>query len=214
MTCLHRTALVALAAAAISLAGGAPAAAQAADAASKSDATCIAITLPSVEGVDDSIRVAESVRALFVSFLTGPTIKSIALDARLASQATMEAKQKNCTRVLTISLTRKAGSAGGHKLGAIGQAAATASSYVPYSGAAGEVAVGASVASAEAVSNLAYSTHAKDEMQLDYRVTTVDGATILAPKSDKAKAKSNGEDLVTPLVTRASQAIADAVLKT
>src|SRR5258708_27858324 len=104
---------------------------------SNADAACVAIVMPSVDGVEDSTAVAASVRSLFQSYLTGPSLRSIALDAKLVSQATQEAKQKQCPRLLTVSLSRKAGSSGGHKLGAISQAAGTAASYIPYAGAAG-----------------------------------------------------------------------------
>ncbi len=176
------------------------------------DTPCIAIVLPSVEGVDDSTSVAQSVSGLFQSYLTGPSIRSMPLDAKLLSQATQEAVQKQCTKVLTVSLTRKAGSAGNRKLGAISQAAGTAAGYIPAAGAA-EVAVGGAAASAGAVSSLAYSTHAKDEMHIEYRVNTADGAVVLASKSETLKAKSNGEDIVTPLVAKAADAIAAAVSK-
>ena len=42
-----------------------------------SDAPCIAIVLPSVEGVENSTTVAMSVRALFQSYLTGPSLQSV-----------------------------------------------------------------------------------------------------------------------------------------
>src|SRR5262249_19623363 len=90
------------------------------------DAPCVAIVLPSVEGVDDSTTVATSVRTLFQSYLTGPSLRSVALDARLQSQANEEAIQKQCTKVLTVSLTRKAGGNGKSKVATAAQAAGTA----------------------------------------------------------------------------------------
>src|SRR5262249_58127160 len=89
------------------------------------DAPCVAIVLPSVEGVDDSTTVAMSVRSLFQSYLTGPSLRSIALDAKLLSQANQEAIQKQCTKVLTVSLTRKAGGDGKGKVAPAAQTART-----------------------------------------------------------------------------------------
>jgi hypothetical protein len=57
------------------------------------------------------------------------------------------------------------------------------------------------------------STRVKDEMRIEYRLTTVDGAPVMPPKSDSRKAQSNGEDIVTPLVERAANAIAFVVTK-
>lgn len=176
------------------------------------DAPCVAIVLPSVAGVDDSTSVAMSVRALFQSYLTGPSLRSIALDARLPSQATEEAIQKQCTKVLTMSLTRKAGSSGKSKVATAAQAAGTVAGYIPGYGAA-EIAVAGAAAGAQVIGSLARDTRAKDEMRIEYRVTTVDGAQVLPPKTDTRKAQSNGEDIVTPLVERAANAIAFVVTK-
>lgn len=175
-------------------------------------APCIAIVMPSVAGVEDSTTVATSVRALFQSYLTGPSLRSIALDARLPSQATEEAIQKQCTTMLTVSLTRKAGSSGPSKVATAAQAAGSAAGYIP-GGGIGEIAAISAAASAQAIGSLARNTHAKDEMRMEYRVTTADGAQILAPKTDTRKAQSNGEDIVTPLVERAANAIAFVVTK-
>ena len=183
--------------------------------AASADSVCVAIVLPGVTGVaGDATAVAKSLQELFISYLTGPSLRSLALDARLASQATEEARQKQCVRVLTATLTRKQ-SGGGSKLGGVlGQAAGTAAWYLPGSTNTAAVTRGATAAGAEAVRATSQSTRAKDEIQLDYRVTSADGgAVLLAPKSDKLKAKADGEDLVTPLVAKAAEAIAAAVIR-
>jgi len=75
------------------------------------------------------------------------------------------------------------------------------------------VAIAGAAASAAAVSALAYGTRAKDEMRIEYRLTTVDGDTVLAPKTDSLEARSNGEDIITPLVAKAADAVAAAVAR-
>jgi hypothetical protein len=173
-------------------------------------APCIAIVMPSVDGVDDSTAVAMSVRSLFQSYLTGPSLRSIPLDAKLSSQANEEAIQKQCTKVLTVSLSRKSGGNGRSKVATAAQAAGTAAGYIPGGGIA-EIAVAGAEVGAQAIGSLASSTRAKDEMRIEYRVTTVDGAVVMSPKTDSRKARANGEDIVTPLVERAANAIAFAV---
>jgi hypothetical protein len=42
---------------------------------------------------------------------------------------------------------------------------------------------------------------------------TADGAIVMAPKTENAKAKSNGEDLLTPLIAKASEAVAGVITK-
>ncbi|MGB2716147.1 MAG: hypothetical protein WBC51_18340 [Vicinamibacterales bacterium] len=170
---------------------------------------CIAIVLPSVHGVEgDATTVGSSIRELFASFLRGPSMQVVLLDARLTSHAVEEARQKECTRVLTITLTRKRGGGGGGMFGSvIGQAASSAAWGLPVGGVGGAVVRGAATATTQAISELASSTKARDEVRIDYRLTSLDGKTQLGPKTDKAKAKADGEDLLTPMVERAAEAI-------
>jgi hypothetical protein len=186
---------------------------QAGAAARAGDTACVALLLPAVEGVDDATSVAMSVRSIFQSYLTGPSLKSVPLDARLASQANEEARQKDCTKILTVTVNRKPAGNGGSKLGTVARAAGTTAAYIPAPNYGSAVAMGAAVGSAEAVAGVASNTRAKDEMTLGYKVVTADGATVLAERSDKAKAKSNGEDLLTPLIAKASEVVAGAVTR-
>jgi hypothetical protein len=174
---------------------------------------CIALLLPAVDGVDDATAVATSVRSIFESYLTGPSLQSVMLDARLASQASEEARQKECPRILTVTVSRKAGSTGPSKAGTIARAAGTTASYIPIPTVGGAIAAGAAEGGAVAVSDLAYHTHAKDEITMSYKVVTADGAIVVPLKTESAKAKSNGEDLLTPLIAKASEAVAGVITK-
>ena len=175
---------------------------------------CVALPLPSVEGVEgDATDAASSVREVFQSYLTGPSLRSVPLDARLASQAAEEAREKDCPRMLIVTVTRKGGGGGGSKLGAIAAAAGTTAAYIPLSNYGAAVAVGAARSGAEAMARMAYGTRKKDEIRITYKVTTADGATLLPLKTDTAKAKSDGEDLLTPLISRASEAVAETVTR-
>jgi hypothetical protein len=172
---------------------------------------CIAIVLPSVTGVDgNATDVAAAARELFAAYLTGPSLRAVSLEARLVTQAVEEARQKGCGQILVTSLSRKRG---GNGLGrALGQAAGTAAWYVPgVGGTAGMVARGAVIAGAQAVSSLAQTTKAKDELRLDYKISPLDAAAAAKAETLKAKAASDGEDLLTPLVEKASEAVAGRV---
>ena len=174
---------------------------------------CVAIVLPSVQGVDGSAtEVAGAVRELFTSYLTGPSIRAVPLEARLVTQAVEEARQKNCDQILVTSVSKKRGGSG---LGrALGRAAGTAAWYVPgVGGTAGTITRGAIIASAQAVSSLAENTKAKDELRLDYKLSSLDSAASAKAETLQAKAASDGEDLLTPLVEKASEAVATRVKK-
>jgi hypothetical protein len=197
------------------LAAVTPAIAQdAADNSAAKSQTCIGIVLPSATGVDgDATAFASSLRDLFASYLTGPSLRAINLDARLPSQAIEEARQKDCAYVLVSSIARKRDDGSGWGR-AIGRAAGTAAWHgVPYVGGAAGAARGAAIAGAEAISAMASSTRAKDEVTLEYRIGTVDTVARAAAKREKAKAEQDGEDILTPIVEKAAEAIAAAVRK-
>jgi hypothetical protein len=194
----------------------APASAQdAAAPAAASSQACVAIVMPSATGVDgDATAFSTSLRDLLASYLTGPSLRAISLDARLPSQAIEEARQKQCAYVLLTTITRKRDDGTGWGR-ALGQAAGSAAYYgIPYGGgAAAAAARGAAVAGAHAVSTMASTTRAKDEVTLSYRVGTVDAVMRTAPKAEKAKARSDGEDLLTPLVEKAAESVAAVVTR-
>jgi hypothetical protein len=62
------------------------------------------------------------------------------------------------------------------------------------------------------VSDYAYGSRSKDELTLKYRLESGSGA-VLAEKSEKRKAKSDGEDLLTPVVQRAAEVVAAAAAR-
>ena len=109
-------------------------------------------------------------------------------------------------------MSRKAGSTGPSKAGTIARAAGTTAAYIPMPG-VGSVAEGAAQGGAVAVSDLAYRTHAKDEITMTYKVVTADGATVMPLKTESAKAKSAGEDLLTPLIAKAADAVAGVITR-
>lgn len=186
--------------------------------AGKNAQTCVAVVLPSAKGIDgDATEFSKNLRELFVSYLTGPTLRAVPLEARLASQAVEEARGKQCGYVLVTSITRKRDGGGGFGQ-ALGRAAGAAAVHaVPYASGAASAATAAAReaarAGAQAVSSMADSTKAKDELTLEFRVGTADNVLQLSPKTEKMKAKSDREDLLTPLVEKAAEAVAAAVRK-
>lgn len=184
----------------------------AAGSAQEAAAPCLAVVLPSVQGVDGSATdVASGLRDLLVSFLTGPALRVVTLEARLPAQAAIEARQKNCERMLLTTMVRKRDS--GSRLGGVlGQAAGTAAWHIPYGGGAA-MARGAAIAGAQVATTLASDTRRKDEVRLEYRVGPPDSVAGAKAVSSKAKARADGEDLLTPLVERAAAEIFGAATK-
>ena len=162
-----------------------------------------------------SEEAVQAVRDVFVSFLSGPTLKVNPLTSRLASQAKEEARQGHCRYVLFVTLTHKKKTGGGSGLftRAAGDAASTAVWHIPGGGSAGSAAARSAATSvaSTAISGVSSNVKAKDEMTLDYRLEAADRSAPLLAKSEKSKAKSDGEDLLTPMVEHAASAIANAV---
>jgi hypothetical protein len=180
----------------------------------KPAAACIAIMPAAVTGVDgNAAEAGDALRDLLVSFLSGPSMEPVALESRVRPLAIEEARQKGCAYFITTTAARKRSSGGGFgKM--LGQAAETASWYIP--GGSGGAAVGRAVSAgtARTLGNMAATTRAKDEMRLEWTITSLaEGGRPGSPRSEKLKASSDGEDLLTPLVQRAAENIVETVLK-
>jgi hypothetical protein len=163
--------------------------------------------MPSVQGIPGNAEeVASGVRDLIAKYLTDPSLTVVVLESRLPSQAVTEAKQKACEPLLVATVTRKSG--GGGLMKALGQAAGTSSYYLP--GAAGIESAAAAVAASaglQTAASLAQTTRAKDEMKLEFRLQSAAGQVKFGPRTETQKASVDGEDLLTPVVMRAAEAI-------
>lgn len=179
-----------------------------------SDTSRVCLAPTTVEAsVGDATTAANAVRDVFTSFLTGPSLHPQALTARLASQVHEEARQASCPYLLLTTLRhehkRRGGVLGRMAAGAAQQGVweAGVSSGSTAGRIAGQAAYGAA---SQAAYNYAVSVHDKDEITLGYRLESGDGH-VLIEKADKRKAKSDGEDLLTPLVQQAAEAIAGEI---
>ena len=163
----------------------------------------------------NSTDAANAVRDAFTAYLTGPTLTVTPLTARLASQAREEAKQAGCPHVLYTALKHER-KQGNNMLGRMAGSVAEGAAWElrgSASSAAGRVAASAAASAASsAARSFAGNVKSKDEITLDYRLETGDG-TIVVKNAGKAKAESDGQDLLTPLIERAAEAVAAAVLK-
>lgn len=172
-----------------------------------SSPTCIAMMMPTVQGIPgNGPEVAGGIRDLVAGYLSDPAIKVVSLEAKLPSQAVEEAKQKACETMLYLTLTKKAG--GGRLTKALGQAAGTSAWYLPGGGtAASATARAAASVGLQTASSLAASTKARDEVRLEYRLQSPAGQVQFGPKTESQTATVDGEDLLTPVAMRAAEAI-------
>jgi hypothetical protein len=188
--------------------------------AQKDSATALATTQiclapVAVEAAPTGLDPVTAVRDAFTSFLTGPSLAVKPLSARLQSQVREEAKLAGCRFLLLPSVKHERKSGGG-LLGKVAGGAVQQGAWA-VTGSAGStvgrvVAGAAAGAASSAVSDYAYGSRTKDELTLKYRLESGAGALLL-DRSEKRKAKSDGEDLLTPVVQRAAEAVVEAATK-
>jgi len=138
--------------------------------------------------------------------LKGSNVEAVVIEATGAGiQA--EAQQKQCDYIVFATASHKKGGGGfgGMLSSSVGQIA----SNVGY-GSATAAAVATNVVVAATV---AQNIKAKDEITLDVRLERPASTTPSFAQTFKGKAKSAGEDIITPLTQQASQAIIASVNK-
>lgn len=181
------------------------------------DVVRICIAPAAVEAsAGDAEILAGAVRETFTQFLTGPTLRATALDAPLQSQARLEAESAGCPFILftTVRHIRDGGGSGflGRAIGGAVQSGALTAGAA--TGSVAGVVAGSAIAGAAgaAALELSWLVKTRDEIALSYQFESASG-NVLVKKSDKRKAKSDGEDLLTPMAGKAAEAIAAAAAK-
>ncbi|HEX8288166.1 MAG TPA: hypothetical protein VF556_09225 [Pyrinomonadaceae bacterium] len=144
-------------------------------------------------------------------YLKGTKIELVPLEAKLAGLIDNEAKTKECDFVLYANVSHKKGGGGGFG-GMFSSVIAPAVGSVGL-GHTGSVAgnVAANVATHAIISagTVAANVKSKDEITLDVKLNQTNGAAVLT-KQYKNKAKSNGQDIITPLIEQLAQAVVDS----
>jgi hypothetical protein len=163
------------------------------------------------EGLN-AAELAAAVQNTLAEYLKNPTVELVQLQAKLPPQIEAEAKEKECDFVVYANVSHKKGG-GGSFGGMFGKVLAPAVGQVGigHTGStagnvAGQVATNA-IVSAGAVSA---DVKQKDELSLDIRVQAPGNASPVAARQFKSKARSAGEDIITPVIEQAAQMILDA----
>lgn len=158
------------------------------------------------EGMSTS-ALAQVVQSSLLTTMKSPAVEVIALEARVPSQIEAEAREKECDFILYTNVAHKKGGGGG--LGGFLRKAAPVVDAVPMG--SGTSAVVADVATQTAIytaASIATSVKAKDEINLDYRLmATGNNTTPVTSRTLKGKARSDGEDVLTPLVQQEASAV-------
>jgi hypothetical protein len=165
------------------------------------------------EGMDSN-ALAEAIRNTLIGYLRGPAVEIVALDASVPMQVEAEARQKECDYVIHTTATHKKGGGGG--FGGFMKKAAPVVGAVPVGGIAGSAggaaAAHATTTAVYTAAHVAGSVKAKDELTLEY--TLQKAGTAVASNKLKAKANSDGEDIISRLAEQvATVVLAQAAAK-
>ena len=175
----------------------------------------IGIMLPKVQLTSgDTTQAAETLRKSFAGYLNAPAIEVVTLSAQLPAQALEEARQSQCDYILSASMNVKKGGGGSMFGRAIGNIAGSAAGHIPGGGSATTGAArSAAITGVYTTAAIASTIKAKDELSLEYKLDSVETSKTVLSNTAKAKAKSDGEDILTPIVETSAQAIISAVTK-
>jgi hypothetical protein len=162
--------------------------------------------------------VAEPLRQMISHYLSGPVTELLTLDALVPQQIDAEAQAKNCDYVLYSAVSQR--KAGGNGMGLF-KGATTMANMLPMAGAAraagGMLGAAGSVAnaasSAQETASLSKGIKAKSEVSLEYKLQAVGNPAAVLSDTLKAKAATDGEDVMTPLVQKVAEAVVTQVTK-
>jgi hypothetical protein len=151
-------------------------------------------------------QLSSAISSSLAENLKASNIEVVQLEARVTSLVDAEAKQKECDFVVYTTASHKKG--GGGFGGMLGKAAGNVlGNVIPVTDNVGAAVAVAGVYTAATVSQ---NVKSKDEITLDFKLNQTGNATAAFSKQYKAKAKSNGEDIISPLIKEAATEIMSA----
>ncbi|HWS89909.1 MAG TPA: hypothetical protein VN282_23275 [Pyrinomonadaceae bacterium] len=151
---------------------------------------------------------AAAVQNTLAAYLKGPAVETVQLEAKLPSQVEEEARRKECDFVVYATVSHKKG--GGGFGGMFGKVIAPAVGQVGYGhtgSTAGNVAASAATTAVISAGTVSANVKQKDELTLDIKLQAPGTPGTAAARQFKSKAKSAGEDIITPAVEQAAEMI-------
>jgi hypothetical protein len=164
-----------------------------------------------------------AIRNSIVLLMSGPAVDIVPLESHLAMQLQAEAAQKQCDYILYSNVVVKRGGGGfGKMLKMAAPAAGMLGMAGGMSGAlAGQAASVAAMAAAQSAQDQAMNQLAafngqiksKDDVTVAFRLHAAGQEKPRLQNSLQAKARSDGEDVMTPLLLKAADAVLTDVVK-
>jgi hypothetical protein len=151
-------------------------------------------------------ELAAAVQNTLGEYLKGTNIELIPLEAKLASAINTEAAQKECDFVLLLNASHKKGKSGGFG-GMFGKviAPAVGQTGIGHTGStAGNIAGQIATQAIISAGSISANVKSKDEITLAVKLQKTNAPDVLN-KEFKAKAKSDGEDIISPLIEQIAE---------
>ena len=158
---------------------------------------------------------AAAVRNTLAERLKSPSVELVQLEAQMPAQVEEEARQKGCDFVVYATVSHKKGGGGGFG-GMFSKVVAPAVGQVGYGhtgSTAGNIAASTATTAVINAGTVAENVKQKDELTLEVKLQAPGSATPAASRQFKSKAKSAGEDIISPTVEQATAMILAAAVK-
>ena len=152
-------------------------------------------------------NLAGAVQTTLTEKLKAPNVEAVPIQATVLNQIEAEARQKECDFLVYTTVTHKKGGGGGFGSVFGSKAAQVAGNTIGYGSTTAAIAANA------ATSAVIADVKAKDELTVDVRLEKPGAGYPAFSQQFKGKAKSAGEDIVTPPTTQAAQALIEAATK-
>src|SRR5687768_5684383 len=155
---------------------------------------------------------AAAVKNTLAGRLNSPSVELVQLEAQMPAQAEEEARRKGCDFVVYAGVSHKKGGGGGFG-GMFNKVVAPAVAQVGYGhtgSTAGNIAAGTATTAVISAGSASAGVKQKDELTLDIKLQAPGQPTPAASRQFKAKAKSAGEDIISPVVEQAAQMILES----
>jgi hypothetical protein len=159
-----------------------------------------------------------AIRNSLIRIMGGPAVEVVALDSRLPIQLQAEVQEKQCDYIFYSDVVVKHNQGGG--LGGFMKKAAPLASFTPLGMIAGAGSMASAAAAATQVAAVTATQAAASQLtQFNGQIKSKDDVSVtyrlFAPGQDKAKmentltgkAKNDGEDVLTPLMEKAANAV-------
>ncbi len=151
---------------------------------------------------------AAAVQNTLGEYLKGTTIEIVPLEAKLNGLAESEAKTKDCDYVLFVNVSHKKGGGFGGMFSSVIAPAVGRVGFGNTGSVAANIAGNVAAQAIVTVGSVAKNVKSKDELTLDVKLNRMSGASVLT-KQLKNKAKSDGQDILSPLVEQLAQLIVE-----